>query len=64
MDYDNTTLGACDMIDAFKRTISVALVVIFLALPLAVIGCAEDEMHTRQEITIENKVVSEHTVVE
>jgi hypothetical protein len=52
------------MLKAIKKMISLVLILTLVSLPSVLSGCAEDEIHTRQEIEVKEKVVSQETVVE
>jgi len=47
-----------------RKVISTILLVAVTAMPLLLAGCAKDEIKTQRQVTVEEHVVSQETVVE
>jgi len=52
------------MLKTLRKMISLVLILAVVSLPAILAGCAEDEIHTKQEIEVKDKVVAQETVVE
>ncbi len=48
----------------FRKMVPVLLIAVLFTLPLALIGCQEDEIHTQKTVIVEDKVVDQSEVVE